>query len=31
MIDWDRVEELRHEVGEDDFAEVVELFFGRSR
>jgi HPt (histidine-containing phosphotransfer) domain-containing protein len=26
MIDWDRVEELRHEVGEDDFAEVVELF-----
>ena len=27
MIDWDRVEELKSEVGEDDFAEVVEMFF----
>ena len=26
MIDWDRVAELRAEVGEDDFAEVVLLF-----
>ncbi|MGB0901097.1 Hpt domain-containing protein [Halocynthiibacter sp.] len=26
MIDWARVEELKQEVGEDDFAEVVELF-----
>ncbi len=26
MIDWDRVRELRTEVGEEDFAEVVELF-----
>jgi histidine phosphotransfer protein HptB len=26
MIDWDRVTELRAEVGEDDFAEVVLLF-----
>lgn len=26
MIDWGRVEELRTEVGEDDFAEVVLLF-----
>ena len=26
MIDWDRVAQLREEVGPDDFAEVVELF-----
>jgi HPt (histidine-containing phosphotransfer) domain-containing protein len=26
MIDWTRVNELRDEVGADDFAEVVELF-----
>lgn len=26
MIDWNRVEELRDEVGSDDFEEVVELF-----
>ena len=27
MIDWDRVNELKAEVGEEDFAEVVALFF----
>ena len=26
MIDWDRVIELREEVGEDSFDEVIELF-----
>lgn len=26
MIDWERVRELRHEIGADGFAEVVELF-----
>lgn len=26
MIEWERVAELREEVGEHDFAEVVELF-----
>ena len=26
MIDWQRVRELREEIGEDDFNEVVELF-----
>ncbi|NIY79389.1 Hpt domain-containing protein [Celeribacter sp. HF31] len=26
MIDWNRVEELRDEVGAEDFLEVVELF-----
>jgi HPt (histidine-containing phosphotransfer) domain-containing protein len=26
MIDWQRVETLREEVGPEDFAEVVELF-----
>lgn len=26
MIDWDRVAELRSEIGEDGFREVVELF-----
>ena len=27
MIDWDRVDELRHEVGEEDFEEVADMFF----
>ncbi len=26
MIDWDRVAELREEIGPEDFMEVVELF-----
>lgn len=26
MIDWSRVDELRQEIGDDGFAEVVELF-----
>ena len=26
MIDWARVEELRDEIGADDFGEVVEIF-----
>ncbi|SEM89224.1 Hpt domain-containing protein [Pseudorhodobacter antarcticus] len=26
MIDWNRVAELRHEIGADDFAEVVDMF-----
>lgn len=26
MINWDRVEELRDEIGPEDFGEVVELF-----
>ncbi|MCX7646704.1 MAG: Hpt domain-containing protein [Rhodobacteraceae bacterium] len=26
MIDWDRVAQLREEVGPEDFAEVVDLF-----
>ncbi len=26
MIDWMRVDELRHEIGDDGFAEVVDLF-----
>jgi HPt (histidine-containing phosphotransfer) domain-containing protein len=26
MIDWDRVDELRSEIGAEDFAEVVTLF-----
>ncbi|WP_101067098.1 Hpt domain-containing protein [Roseovarius salinarum] len=26
MIDWGRLEELRDEIGDDDFAEVVALF-----
>lgn len=26
MIDWDRVNELRDEIGAEDFAEVVEIF-----
>lgn len=26
MIDWDRIDELRAEVGEEDFAEIAALF-----
>jgi len=26
MIDWDRVKELKSEIGEEDFAEVVVMF-----
>ena len=26
MIDWKRVRELRDEIGEEDFSEVVDLF-----
>ncbi|QCO55813.1 Hpt domain-containing protein [Pseudorhodobacter turbinis] len=26
MIDWDRINELRNEIGAEDFAEVVEMF-----
>ncbi|WP_322867234.1 hypothetical protein U5922_014250 [Aquicoccus sp. G2-2] len=26
MIDWRKVTELRDEIGEEDFAEVVDLF-----
>jgi HPt (histidine-containing phosphotransfer) domain-containing protein len=26
MIDWDRVKELRSEIGADDFSEVAEMF-----
>lgn len=26
MIDWDRIKELRAEIGEEDFGEVVEIF-----
>jgi len=26
MIDWDRLEELKREIGEEDFAEVAEMF-----
>lgn len=26
MIDWNRVHDLRDEIGDDEFAEVVELF-----
>lgn len=26
MIDWERVDELREEIGAEDFGEVVELF-----
>ena len=28
MIDWERVDELRDEVGAEDFDEVVQLFLG---
>ena len=27
MIDWERIEDLRREVGHKDFADVVALFF----
>ena len=27
MIDWERIEDLRREVGQKDFADVVGLFF----
>ena len=27
MVDWNRIRELREEIGEDDYAEVIELFF----
>jgi HPt (histidine-containing phosphotransfer) domain-containing protein len=30
MIDWDRVESLREEIGKEDFAEVVEMFLAES-
>ena len=26
MIDWDRIEELRAEIGQEDFGEVVDIF-----
>ena len=26
MIDWDRVRELQHEIGKDEFAEVATMF-----
>lgn len=26
MIDWDRVRELKEEIGEEDFAEVAQMF-----
>ncbi len=28
MIDWTRVRELKDEIGEEDFAEVAEMFIG---
>lgn len=27
MVNWDRIDELRDEIGDEDYAEVVELFF----
>lgn len=27
MVNWNRIRELRDEIGEDDYAEVVGLFF----
>ena len=27
MVNWDRIRELREEIGEEDCAEVVDLFF----
>ena len=30
MIDWERVRELRSEIGADDFAEVVEMFLSEA-
>jgi len=26
MINWDRISELRNEIGDDDIAEVIEIF-----
>ncbi len=26
MLDWDRIDELRHEVGEEEFQLILELF-----
>jgi HPt (histidine-containing phosphotransfer) domain-containing protein len=28
MIDWDRVQELRSDFGEEDFVEIVTMFLG---
>ena len=28
MISWDRVNELKDEIGEEDFAEVADMFLG---
>lgn len=28
MIDWTRVQELKEEIGEEDFGEVAEMFMG---
>lgn len=28
MIDWDRVAELREDIGTESFAEVIEIFLG---
>ena len=30
MIDWERVKELRGEIGADDFTEVVEMFLSEA-
>lgn len=30
MISWSRIDELRDEVGDDDFAEIVDLFLVES-
>lgn len=27
MLNWDRIGELRDEIGEEDYSEIVELFF----
>lgn len=27
MLDWDRIRDLRDEIGHEDFTEVVDLFF----
>ncbi len=27
MIDWERTRELREEIGDEDYAEVIDLFF----
>lgn len=31
MIDWTRIRDLKHEVGNDDFSEIVDLFFDEVR